>query len=308
MSCPTSVFSNNSNINYDSVLNWNNTNEKCMSIGFDNSLTTKSSMPYEIKEISCEAIKPNSKLIVYTYKNSSNDIIPCPLGGWCNNNNNQKLLNLGINSNQINKDFKLYTIDGVSNIDISNLCIVNNAPTVSESPVQPPVEPPVESPVQPPVEPPVEPPVQPPVEPPVEPPVQPPVQPPVEPSGQNNCSLNYFNNSLNNGSLDCNAINRENLFISQICINRTPGDNTSFCENTEMNLSLDTTQTLVFTPINCSQEKIVQTYLLKINDTGDENNITLPCPIGGFCDNENNRSNLKKYMKNEIQEDPRCNV
>jgi hypothetical protein len=32
MSCPTSVFTNNPIINYDRIVNWNNTNEKCMSI------------------------------------------------------------------------------------------------------------------------------------------------------------------------------------------------------------------------------------------------------------------------------------
>jgi hypothetical protein len=69
MSCPTnvSVFSQNPKINYDRIVKWDNTNEKCMSIAYDNSLSRRNNNLPEIKEISCNAIKPNSKLVLYNY-------------------------------------------------------------------------------------------------------------------------------------------------------------------------------------------------------------------------------------------------
>jgi len=321
MSCPIniSVFSENSNVNYDRIVNWDNTNEKCMSIAYDNSLSFKNNNIPEIKEISCNTIKPNSKLVIYTYKNSSNDIISCPLGGWCSNINNQQLLRSGINNDQINNDFKLNTIDGVTNINISDLCLVNNASTATENPTASEKSTATENPTA------------------TENQIttekstasekstatenstitenptatenstitENPTaseKSTVERQVQNNCTLKYFNNSLNNGSLDCNAINRENLFISNICKFRIPDNSTSICENTEMNLKVQTNQPLATK--NCSDNSIIQTYQLIDNIT------QLECPIGGFCDNETNRNNLKIYMNNSMNNlksiDPRC--
>ena len=129
MSCSTnnSIFSK---VNYDRIVSWDNKNEKCMSIGYDNLLYSRNNDPsentVEIKQISCNSIKPNSKLIVYKYKNASNDIIPCPLGGWCNNVNNQSKLLSSIIDNQITNDIKLTTIDGTTEMNMSQLCMDNN--------------------------------------------------------------------------------------------------------------------------------------------------------------------------------------
>jgi hypothetical protein len=44
----------------------------------------------------------------------------------------------------------------------------------------------------------------------------------------------------------------------------------------------------------------IQTYQLIDNIT------PLDCPVGGFCDNETNRTNLKNYMNDPTLADPRC--
>jgi hypothetical protein len=276
--CPISIFSNPS-VNYDEKLNYNNTSEKCMAIGFDNTLISKSSIPYEIKEISCNNIKPNSKLIVYTYKNASNDVIPCPLGGWCNNTENQNLLNLGINNNEINKDFNLYTIDGTTKRNISDLCRENVSiqlptPTPTPTPIPTP-----ESQVPLPIP-------------------TPESQVPIP--VQNNCTLNYFNTS--NASLNCDTVNIQNNFTSDLCRFRPPENIDEFyiCKDTEKDLELVTPQNLDL--ITCPNNTIIQTYKLSIMSEKQE----LYCPIGEFCTDATNRNNLKNYIRGIITDDPRC--
>jgi hypothetical protein len=86
-------------------------------------LIVDQSLIREVKTISCNAIKQNSKLHVYTLKNpSNNNEILCPLGGWCNNNVNQQLLNIGIKNNEITSDFELTSFNNKS-IKISDLCL-----------------------------------------------------------------------------------------------------------------------------------------------------------------------------------------
>jgi len=264
MSCPTnvSVFSQNPKINYDRIVKWDNTNEKCMSIAYDNSLSRINNNLPEIKEISCNAIKPNSKLVLYNYKDSSNNIISCPLGGWCTNIDNQQLLLSGIMNNQLYYNFQLTTIDGKTQKNMSDLCIPND----DQSDTSPSMTQPV----------------------------------------KDNCNLNYFNNSLNDplnstNSIkpDCNAIIRENAFIKEMCKDK----NQDMCTNKETNLALDVSQSLVSRSLegssNCAPNTITQTYQL-IDTT-----IPLNCPIG-FCDDVNNRNNLKDYMNNLTSVDPRC--
>ena len=263
MSCPTniSVFSQNPKVNYDRIVKWDNTNEKCMSIAYDNSLSRRNNNLPEIKEISCNAIKPNSKLVLYNYKDSSNNIISCPLGGWCTNIDNQQLLLSGIMNDQLYYNFQLTTIDGKTQKNMSDLCIPND----DQSDTSPSMTQPV----------------------------------------KDNCNLNYFNNSLNDplnstNSIkpDCNAIIRENAFIKEMCKDR----NQDMCTNKETNLALDVSQSLVSRSLegsNCAPNTITQTYQLK------DTTIPLNCPIG-FCDDVNNRNNLKDYMNNLTSVDPRC--
>lgn len=123
MTCPiNSYFPDDINIFYDKTQNYYDKYDKCNAIMSDNLIVDQSSVR-EVKTISCNAIKQNSKLHVYTLKNPSNiNEISCPLGGWCNNNVNQQLLNIGIKNNEITSDFELTSFNNKS-IKISDLCL-----------------------------------------------------------------------------------------------------------------------------------------------------------------------------------------
>jgi hypothetical protein len=133
--CDSKILANEK-VNYGNVTMYDNDKELCDVINSDNLLYVKEydqGREPKIRELSCDAIKPNSKLTVYTYdiKNDKGDNMGqtlCPLGGWCDNNDNIDRLqnNLILNianeeNNSIQTNFQLKNNKN-EDIDISNLC------------------------------------------------------------------------------------------------------------------------------------------------------------------------------------------
>jgi hypothetical protein len=130
MSC-TNYFSNDNRVNYERTISFNMDADGriCDAIGTDNQLIKMSkdrNVEPNVIEIKCNAIKPNSKLIAYTYRTQDDKVISCPIGGWFNSKDNQTLLQSNIKNNEIKDVFSLKSANN-SDISINELCQENGS-------------------------------------------------------------------------------------------------------------------------------------------------------------------------------------